>query len=142
MFWLWEQIQFFLPVYFISLLLFCRGAEASCNPPILRRNASSSSNISDLASQTNPTNSGNLKKLSTKINDYYCWFFIYMFTLCWRFIFKYRPNHEMLQILIVSFQTIDSLVQLFFNESLLGIVWHKNFNDAIARKLFKIFHFF
>ncbi|KAH1049184.1 hypothetical protein GYH30_019969 [Glycine max] len=34
------------------------GAEASCNPPILRRNASSSSNISGLASQTYPTNSG------------------------------------------------------------------------------------
>ncbi|KAG4398316.1 hypothetical protein GLYMA_08G019400v4 [Glycine max] len=33
------------------------GAEASCNPPILRRNASSSSNISGLASQTYPTNS-------------------------------------------------------------------------------------
>jgi hypothetical protein len=32
--------------------------EASCNPPKLRRNTSSSSNISGLTSQSNPTNSG------------------------------------------------------------------------------------
>ncbi|CAJ1937346.1 unnamed protein product [Sphenostylis stenocarpa] len=41
------------------------GAEASCNPPPLRRNASSSSNISGLASQTNPTNSGPLKRTTS-----------------------------------------------------------------------------
>ncbi|KAL5174320.1 putative AAA domain-containing protein [Glycine soja] len=41
------------------------GAEASCNPPILRRNASSSSNISGLASQTYPTNSVALKRTTS-----------------------------------------------------------------------------
>ncbi|KAH1049176.1 hypothetical protein GYH30_019969 [Glycine max] len=41
------------------------GAEASCNPPILRRNASSSSNISGLASQTYPTNSVPLKRTTS-----------------------------------------------------------------------------
>ncbi|KAK7399150.1 hypothetical protein VNO78_10326 [Psophocarpus tetragonolobus] len=42
------------------------GAEISCNPPTLRRNASSSSNISSLASQTNPTtNSAPLKRTTS-----------------------------------------------------------------------------
>ncbi|KAG2410830.1 hypothetical protein LR48_Vigan11g018900 [Vigna angularis] len=41
------------------------GAEASCNPPPLRRNASSSSNISGLASQTNATNSASLKRATS-----------------------------------------------------------------------------
>ncbi|ESW32115.1 hypothetical protein PHAVU_002G294200 [Phaseolus vulgaris] len=41
------------------------GAEASCNPPPLRRNASSSSNISGLASQTNATNSAPLKRTTS-----------------------------------------------------------------------------
>ncbi|XP_020224539.1 putative cell division cycle ATPase isoform X2 [Cajanus cajan] len=48
-----------------SILLVCRGSEASCNPPTLRRNASSSSNISGLASQTNPTNSAPLKRTTS-----------------------------------------------------------------------------
>ncbi|XP_027916950.1 uncharacterized protein LOC114176194 isoform X2 [Vigna unguiculata] len=41
------------------------GAEASYNPPPLRRNASSSSNISGLASQTNATNSASLKRTTS-----------------------------------------------------------------------------
>ncbi|KAK7358561.1 hypothetical protein VNO77_00494 [Canavalia gladiata] len=41
------------------------GAEASSNYPKLRRNASSSSNISGLASQSNPTNSAPLKRTSS-----------------------------------------------------------------------------
>lgn len=61
--------------YFILLLsiclLICRGDEASCNPPKLRRNASSTSNISGLTSQSNPTNPGFLKSLCKKIDvDY------------------------------------------------------------------------
>ncbi|KAG5041497.1 hypothetical protein GLYMA_05G212900v4 [Glycine max] len=41
------------------------GAEVSLNPPTLHRNASSSSNISGLASQTNPTNSVPLKRTTS-----------------------------------------------------------------------------
>ncbi|XP_045826309.1 putative ribosome biogenesis ATPase nvl isoform X2 [Trifolium pratense] len=41
------------------------GNEASCNPPKLRRNASSSSNISGLTSQSNPTNSAPLKRTAS-----------------------------------------------------------------------------
>ncbi|XP_027340718.1 putative cell division cycle ATPase [Abrus precatorius] len=41
------------------------GAEASSNPPKLRRNASSSSNISGLTLQSNPTNSAPLKRTSS-----------------------------------------------------------------------------
>ncbi|KAL2342709.1 hypothetical protein Fmac_003994 [Flemingia macrophylla] len=41
------------------------GTEASCNPPTLRRNASSSSNISGLSSQTNLTNSAPLKRTTS-----------------------------------------------------------------------------
>ncbi|TKY60680.1 AAA domain-containing protein isoform X3 [Spatholobus suberectus] len=45
------------------------GAEASCNPPTLRRNASSSSNISGLALQTNPTNSDFGISALSKLNE-------------------------------------------------------------------------
>ncbi|XP_073226139.1 uncharacterized protein [Cicer arietinum] len=41
------------------------GGEASCNPPKLRRNASSSSNISGLTLQSNSTNSAPLKRTSS-----------------------------------------------------------------------------
>ncbi|XP_014507578.1 uncharacterized AAA domain-containing protein C16E9.10c [Vigna radiata var. radiata] len=41
------------------------GTEASCNPPPLRRTASSSSNISGLSSQTNATNSASLKRATS-----------------------------------------------------------------------------
>ncbi|MED6191502.1 hypothetical protein PIB30_000600 [Stylosanthes scabra] len=41
------------------------GTEASCNPPKLRRNASSSSNISSLAMQSNPTNPAPLKRTTS-----------------------------------------------------------------------------
>ncbi|KEH21161.1 uncharacterized protein [Medicago truncatula] len=41
------------------------GDEASCNPPKLRRNASSTSNISGLTSQSNPTNPAPLKRTAS-----------------------------------------------------------------------------
>ncbi|CAK8579259.1 unnamed protein product [Lathyrus sativus] len=41
------------------------GDETSCNPPKLRRNASSTSNISGLTSQSNPTNSAPLKRTAS-----------------------------------------------------------------------------
>ncbi|MED6113165.1 hypothetical protein PIB30_068310 [Stylosanthes scabra] len=41
------------------------GTEASSNPPKLRRNASSSSNISSLAMQSNPTNPAPLKRTTS-----------------------------------------------------------------------------
>ncbi|XP_061337840.1 uncharacterized protein LOC133284778 [Gastrolobium bilobum] len=41
------------------------GAEASCNPPKLRRNAASTSNISGLALQSNPSNSAPLKRTTS-----------------------------------------------------------------------------
>ncbi|KAK2385184.1 hypothetical protein P8452_39946 [Trifolium repens] len=41
------------------------GNEGSCNPSKLRRNASSSSNISGLTSQSNPTNSAPLKRTAS-----------------------------------------------------------------------------
>ncbi|KAI5383551.1 uncharacterized protein LOC127105237 isoform X2 [Lathyrus oleraceus] len=41
------------------------GDETSCNPPKLRRNACSTSNISGLTSQSNPTNSAPLKRTAS-----------------------------------------------------------------------------